>query len=131
MRGSQVLKTWCITQTTVALSSAEADLVAAVIGAAEGLAVQVVACVFGCEGVLEVRMNSSAAIGIVRRSGVGKIRHLDTRLLLVQERMHPGDGFVCKVPGTENPADLLTKFFGQKDISSSFVRLNCWPAPHV
>ena len=38
MRGSHVLRTWCGTQATVALSSAEAELIAAVRGAAEGLA---------------------------------------------------------------------------------------------
>ena len=39
MRGSHVLKTWSTTQATVALSSAEAELIALVKGAAAGLAV--------------------------------------------------------------------------------------------
>ncbi len=43
MRGGHVLKTWCTAQATVALSSAEAELVAAVRGAAEGLASQALA----------------------------------------------------------------------------------------
>ena len=80
MRGAHVLKTWCGTQATVALSSAEAELVSLVRGAAEGLGLQSLAGDLGHEARLRVRVDSSAAIGICSRTGVGKVRHLDTRL---------------------------------------------------
>jgi hypothetical protein len=71
MRGSHVLKTWCGTQATVALSSAEAELVAAVRGAAEGLAARSLAQDLGSVCKLRVHVDSSAAIGICKRSGIG------------------------------------------------------------
>ena len=80
MRGSHVLKTWSGTQATIALSSAEAELIAAVRGAAEGLAVRSLVRDFGQDCGLRIHVDSSAAIGICKRTGVGKIRHLDTRL---------------------------------------------------
>ena len=127
LRGDHVLKTWCSTQATVALSSAEAELVSAVKGAAEGLAVQSLVRDFGCDCALRVNMDSSAAIGICKRTGVGKIRHLDTRLLWLQERVRCGAIEVVKVAGAQNPADLMTKHLGADDISAHLVRLGCWP----
>ena len=81
MRGAHVLKTWATTQPTIALSSAEAELIAAVRGAAEGLSALTICADFGHECRLRVHLDSSAAIGVTKRRGVGKIRHLDTRLL--------------------------------------------------
>ncbi len=66
MRGAHVLKTWCATQATVALSSAEAELVAAVRGAAEKLAVPLLSRDFGHECRLRINVDSSAALGTAR-----------------------------------------------------------------
>ena len=84
LRGRHVLKTWSGTQATIALSSAEAELIALVKGAAEGLALRSLIADLGEECSLRVHVDSSAAIGICRRTGVGKVRHLDTRLLWAQ-----------------------------------------------
>ena len=127
MRGSHVLKTWSTTQPTIALSSAEAELIAAVRGAAEGLTALTLCTDFGRECKLRVHLDSSAAVGVARRRGVGKIRHLDTRLLWIQERVHAGDLWVVKVAGTENPADLMTKHLSEEVGSACMVRLGCWP----
>ena len=43
------------------------------------------------------------------RRGLGKIRHLATADLWVQDRVRRGDFKLTKVLGTENPADMLTK----------------------
>ena len=53
--------------------------------------------------------DSSAAIGVCNRKGLGKVRHLDTNLLWVQDRVGRGDIKVQKVHGEKNPADALTK----------------------
>ncbi len=127
MRGAHVLKTWCTTQATVALSSAEAELVAAVRGAAEGLAAQALSRDFGHECKLRINMDSSAARGIVRRRGIGKIRHLDTRLLWMQERVHACDLDVSKIAETENPVDLLTKYLGEEALATRLRRMCCYP----
>ena len=127
MRGAHVLKTWATTQPTIALSSAEAELIAAVRGAAEGLSALTICADFGHECRLRVHLDSSAAIGVTKRRGVGKIRHLDTRLLWIQERVQAGDLEVVKVAGSENPADLMTKHLSDEALSGCLARLGCWP----
>jgi hypothetical protein len=126
MRGRHVLKTWSGTQATIALSSAEAELIAAVHAAAEGLAVRSLVRDFGQDCGLRILVDSSAAIGICKRTGVGKIRHLDTRLLWIQEAVRDGTLEVMKVLGTENPADLMTKHLGAEQITECLTRLSCW-----
>lgn len=56
-----------------------------------------------------VWIDASAALGIISRKGSGKIRHLDTQWLWIQQREARKDVEVSKVLGTENPADLMTK----------------------
>ena len=58
---------------------------------------------------LRVRTDSSAAMGICTRQGLGKLRHLDTHTLWIQQAVRTGRVDLRKVLGEENPADLLTK----------------------
>ena len=53
--------------------------------------------------------DATAAIGIARRRGMGRIRHLDVTDLWVQEKFTSKAASIDKVLGTENPADILTK----------------------
>ena len=53
--------------------------------------------------------DATAAIGICRRRGLGKIRHLHVADLWVQDRVKKGDFALTKVAGADNPADILTK----------------------
>ena len=126
MRGWHVLKVWSTTQDTIALSSAEAELIAAVRGAAEGLAMRSVLRDLGEDCSLQLHLDSSAAIGICRRTGVGRVRHLDTRLLWIQELVRDGRLEVGKVAGTENPADLMTKHLSAECIFEHCQRLSCF-----
>ena len=56
-----------------------------------------------------VATDAAAAIGICRRRGLGKIRHLATADLWVQDRIKKGDFTLERVPGVANPSDILTK----------------------
>ena len=78
-------------------------------GASIGLGLQSLALDLGISLGLEVLTDATAAIGICRRRGLGKIRHLATADLWVQDRVRRGDFKLTKVLGTENPADMLTK----------------------
>ena len=51
-----------------------------------------------------------AAIGIARRRGLGKIRHIDVEDLWVQEKVGEKVVDLVKAPGADNPADCLTKY---------------------
>ena len=67
--------------------------------------------------------DSSAAIGVTSRQGVGKIRHLDTRTLWVQQAVRTGRIEIRKVKGTENPADLFTKHLPSEEKLKQLVGL--------
>jgi hypothetical protein len=58
---------------------------------------------------LRVWTDSSAAIGICSRQGLGKLRHLDTHTLWIQQAVRTKRVDLRKVLGERNPADLLTK----------------------
>ena len=108
--GAHVVKTWSVTQATVALSSAEAEYNADVKAASIGLGF---VSLLQDLGVFDTKLNaftdSSAAIGIANRTGVGKIRHIAVHLLWLQEKVRAGTLALRKVAGTANPSDVLTK----------------------
>ena len=116
MRGSHLLKHWSGTQKAVTLSSAEAELGGIVKGAGEGLGLQSLCRDLGLELDLGLHADSSAAVGICRRTGIGRVRHLAVGQLWVQERLRDGDFKLYKVLGAANPADLLTKHLARDTI---------------
>ena len=116
MLGDHLIKTWASTQTVVALSSGEAEYYGVTKGACEGLGIVGLLEDLGDQRVpVEVLTDSSAAKGIASRRGVGKVKHLETRTLWVQDQVDRGRIQMRKVPGDTNPADVLT------ELSSSSV----------
>ena len=113
-RGSHLLKSWSTNQQIIALSSGEAELYAQVKGAAQTLGMISMAADFGECLSGTVYSDSSAALGIVTRSGLGKVRHIRVQYLWLQERVAQSDLAVRKVAGETNPADLLTKGLAQE-----------------
>ena len=109
MLGSHCLKGYSATQATVALSSVEAELYAMTKGAATALGVISLAADFGISLSGLVHCDASAALGIVNRQGLGKLRHINVRYLWLQEKVKDKELDVVKVPGVDNPADLFTK----------------------
>ena len=74
--GGHVVKTWSSTQTTIALSSGEAELYALTKAAAQTLGLIALALDFGVKLQGLLRTDSTVAIGIVHRDGLGKTRHI-------------------------------------------------------
>ncbi len=109
MFGSHCVKHWSSTQTSIALSSGEAEFTGVLRGAGQGLGYQALLKDLGVDVPLRVWTDSSAAIGICNRQGLGKLRHLDTHTRLIQQAVRTGNVDLRKVLGEENPADLLTK----------------------
>ena len=93
----------------MALSSGEAELSGICRGASKGLGLQSLSADLGLSMSLTVCTDATAAIGICRRRGLGKIRHLAVADLWVQDKLRAGDFGLEKVPGKLNPADILTK----------------------
>ena len=106
----RLIKHWSKTQPTIALSSGEAELIGMGQGMAQALGLQPLARDMNWELKINVHSDATAAIGIAKRRGLGKVRHLHTTDLWIQERVRNGDINLLKVLGTENPADALTKY---------------------
>ena len=123
MLGTHLLKHWASTQKRITLSSGEAELGAEVRGFSEAWGLQSVARDLGVELQPEVHADSSAAIGICRRSGIGKVRHLAVAQLWVQDLVRSREVRLHKVLGTENPADLMTKPLARAEIDGHLGRL--------
>ena len=95
-------------QKSVALSSGEAELVAQTSGIADALGVRNLLFEFGFSCGVTSLCDSSAARGILNRSGVGRIKHLELRHLWVQGFVQTGVVHVRWIPRAQNPADVLT-----------------------
>ena len=107
--GKHCLKMWSSTQATVALPSAEAEFYALTNGAARGLGMMALLHDFGVAVSVTVHTDASAAIGIVRRAGLGKLRHFNLQYLWGQDQVKRKRLGLKKVAGADNPADLATK----------------------
>ena len=107
--GDHWIKGWSRTQKAVALSSAEAELVAMTKVTAEAIGVSNLSRDWGRERRITIFADSAAALGIAERRGSGKLRHINVGLLWVQEKRAQDEVDFRKVEGTKNPADLMTK----------------------
>ena len=113
MLGGHLLKSYSRTQSNIALSSAEAELYATVTAASEGMGLVAMARDYGMVQGAHIHVDATAAIGIAGRKGLGKVRHLDTQALWIQDAVRTQRIQLEKVLGTENPADLMTKHLDQ------------------
>ena len=110
MIGGHFLKGWSRTQNNVTLSSAEAELIAMVKCSSELMGMRSAMRDWGVESSGVVYADSSAALAIANRKGAGKLRHINVSSLWIQEKKDLHDLEIRKVLGTENPADLMTKY---------------------
>jgi len=123
MVGRHAVKTWSSTQASVSLSSGEAEFAGVVRGAGMGLGFQSLMQDLGHQLPVRVWCDSSAAIGICSRQGLGKLRHLDTHTLWVQQAVRSGKVDLRKIRGEQNPADLLTKHLTSSERLKALVKV--------
>ena len=109
LHGQHLLKTYSRTHSNIALSSAEAELYAAVAATSEALGMKTMMRDYGVDIDPYLYVDASAAIGIAERKGLGKLRHLDTQSLWIQDAVRQRRVVLEKVAGVSNPADLMTK----------------------
>ena len=60
--------------------------------------------------------DSTTGKGIASRRGLGKVRHIDTSYLWIQERVASRNFYLAKVKGEENVADLMTKHLDARTV---------------
>ena len=117
--GHHLIKTWSSTQTLVSLSSGEAEFYALVKGVCEGLGiVGLNQDLGGARLRVVLSTDSSVAKGIACRRGCGRVKHLETRTLWIQDHTNKGHVKVLKVHGETNVADLLTKFLNARKLDA-------------
>ena len=123
MLGRHTCKHWSSTQQSISLSSGEAEFAGVIRGAGHGLGFQALLKDLSIEIPLRVWTDSSAAIGICSRQGLGKLRHLDTHTLWIQQAVRTKRVDLRKIDGERNPADLLTKHSISQQRLDSLVAL--------
>ena len=104
-----MLKWWSKTQPTIALSSGEAELAALIRATSEGLGMQAMMQGFDLTARLKVKGDAVAAMGMVKRQGLGRVRHLAVADLWIQQKAKEGSVKFEKLPGAENTSDIMTK----------------------
>ena len=117
------VKHWSKTQSTVSLSSGEAELHGIGMAIAQGLGFQALCKDLGFEYKIRVHSDATAAIGIARRRGLGKVRHLDCADLWIQEKVRSGAVTLTKILGTDNPADALTKYVDRQQLEKAMATI--------
>ncbi|CAK0830015.1 unnamed protein product [Prorocentrum cordatum] len=122
--GGQVVKHACNLLQVVGLSSGENEYYAISAGACTGLGIQGLLEDWQVPSKVKVVSDSSAARGFASRRGVGKLKHVQTRYLWVQERIVMQHLELGKIGTAENRSDLLTKPLGRKEIDVHMKGIN-------
>ena len=98
----------------MALSSCKAEVMAASESINEALLLQEVLMFAGLAHYeIEVKVDSSAAHAFFHRRGVGRMKHIDSRILWLQDVIAAGGVRLTKIPRT---ADMLTHTPGAKEL---------------
>ena len=123
MLAAHLIRSWSSTQTSISLSSGEAEFYGVVKASGVSLGYQALLRDVGLVLPIRVWTDSTAIMGICGRQGLGKLRHVDTQCLWIQQRVRDGSVELMKVKGQENPADLFTKHFTSTDRIYSLLDL--------
>ena len=108
--GNKVIQTASKTQSVVAQSSAESELLAIHFGYLEScLAAAILQEITGTRPVVNICTDSSAARSITLKQGLCGIKHMDIKLLRLQDEVRLKRMRCIKIPGTDNCSDILTK----------------------
>ena len=99
------------TQKSIALSSAESEFGAAVAAAIDGILVSAMVRFLAPDptSVPQLMIDNSAARSIMQRSGVGRVRQLDVKLLWTQDKVASKELVIHPCPTRSNVADIGTK----------------------
>ena len=83
----------------------------------------------GVEFKIRLKSDATAAICIVARQGLGRVRHLAVSYLWVQQADRQGEIEFSKVDGTRNPADTLTKAVEREVMERQMLTLHVTAVP--
>ena len=142
MLGDHCIKTWSHTQDALAMSSCEAEFYAMAEGALEaamgslGPVVEGATWALGAQAearelgvmvadvVVELSTDSSSAKSFASRRGLGRNRHVEVKWLWLQAAVSQGKIKLRKIPGSQNPADVCTKYLSLCEMKDKLVNVN-------
>ena len=124
MIGSHYIESWSKNQSVIPLSSAEAELYGIIKTSSETLGIISILKDWNQTYKADIVADVSAALGIIGRSGLGKLRHIDTSYLWLQQESIKNKVKMNKVLGTQNPADMNTKGLSGDEIAKYTKMLN-------
>ena len=107
--GNSTTKTSCKSQAVIALSSGEAEYYGLVSAACNALGEQSVLKDWGIWLPIHGWMDANTGLSIASRHGLGRVKHIDTVFLWMQDAVAKGRISLGKKPAAEMLADLLTK----------------------
>ena len=107
--GSSTIKTGCKSQAVIALSSGEAECYGLVSAACNALGEQSTLKDWGIFLPIQSWMDASTGLSMGSRHGLGRVKHIDTVFLWVQDAVSNGKISLGKKHTDEMLADLLTK----------------------
>ena len=106
-----------------ATSSAEAEFYAIIEGASRGLGMQSLGVDLACDFQLVMYSDASAGRSMCFRKGLGRVRHLETKYLWIQDLVKEGRIKLLKVKGSENPADIGTKYLSFAEMNELMLKI--------
>ncbi len=85
--GKQLVKWWSKTQHSVATFSADVEGIALVKATSEGMGIARILSEWEQKGYnIMIWADAKAALGMIERSGTGKVRHIDVGILWLQQK---------------------------------------------
>ena len=112
--GDHMCSSWSKTQTVIALSSGESEFYALSLCAARGLGFQSLLVDLGVHLKLRILTDATTGMAIASRRGLGKLRHISTHELWIQEHISRGSIQLGKIKNIFNPADIGTKYLDKR-----------------
>eukprot|EP00972_Heterocapsa_arctica_P078769 11614922-Heterocapsa_arctica.AAC.1 len=88
---------------------------------------QSVAADLGIKLDIEIFSDNAAARGMVRRTGLGKVRHIHVQELWAQQALRDGIFILSPILGVDNPADILTKYVDKAGLDKHCSTLGLVP----
>ena len=126
MHGKDFIKAWTKQRSMVATSTAEAELYVGNRAATLSIGVQALAKDLGRVVPIRLHIDSSAALSIKSRTGLGKAKHIEIQHLWFQEAVRNNKLAVEKIPSETNSSDLGTKHFTSERSEMLMKLVNCF-----
>ena len=99
---------------------AEAEFYAVVKGASTGISIVALYADLGFALKLVIESDSSSARAMCARSGVGRVKHMATRYMWIQEQLRDGVFTLISVPTADNVSDPFTKPLTRKECEKHY-----------